>query len=424
MEIQDATGKVLNRYTYDIWGNPLIQEEQVPNIFRCSGEYWDAATELQYLRARWYDPSIGRFLTEDTYEGEINNPLSLNLYTYVYNNPLIYSDPTGNFVYPISPAATCAADMANCKTYLEAQAEAGKTIAVEGAKLLLLDDINTLISSEASFGEKALAAASLTPFGKAFKIIKAESKIGKLLLKCNCFTAGTKVLTDKGEKPIEEIEVGEKVLAKDENNPDGELAYKEVTNLYRNQRDDIIKLYVGEQVIETTDNHPFWVEGKGWVFADEVQVGDKLQKADGSNLTIDKVEFVKLDEPVTVYNFTVADYHTYYVTDIGIWVHNTSCVNVTSNITDKRLVKAAEKMGENKRVQSEADALVARLQQGNTNPGKGNNSLGFGGIHELRGDNGARVYFRNTSNGVEVVAKSSKANQNEVIRVLRDLYGK
>ncbi|XGA11840.1 RHS repeat-associated core domain-containing protein [Paenibacillus thiaminolyticus] len=47
-------------------GNPLIQKEQVPNIFRYSGEYWDAATELQYLRARWYDPSIGRFLTEDT----------------------------------------------------------------------------------------------------------------------------------------------------------------------------------------------------------------------------------------------------------------------------------------------------------------------------------------------------------------------
>ncbi|WP_374021037.1 RHS repeat-associated core domain-containing protein [Paenibacillus thiaminolyticus] len=96
MEIQDATGKVLNRYTYDIWGNPLIQEEQVPNIFRYAGEYWDAATELQYLRARWYDPSIGRFLTEDTYEGEISNPLSLNLYTYVANNPLIYVDPSGN----------------------------------------------------------------------------------------------------------------------------------------------------------------------------------------------------------------------------------------------------------------------------------------------------------------------------------------
>ncbi|WP_342439419.1 polymorphic toxin-type HINT domain-containing protein [Paenibacillus sp. FSL L8-0436] len=115
---------------------------------------------------------------------------------------------------------------------------------------------------------------------------------------CNCFVAGTKVQTDEGEKPIEEIEVGDKVLAKDENNPDGELAYKEVTGLYRNLRDDIIKLHVGEQIIETTDNHPFWVEGKGWVFADKLQAGDKLQKANGSNLTIDKVEFVKLDEPV------------------------------------------------------------------------------------------------------------------------------
>ncbi|TQR45310.1 hypothetical protein C7Y44_11880 [Paenibacillus popilliae] len=44
----------------------------------------------------------------------------------------------------------------------------------------------------------------------------------------------------------------------------------------------IIKLNVGEQIIETTDNHPFWVEGKGWVFADELQVGDNLQKADGA----------------------------------------------------------------------------------------------------------------------------------------------
>ena len=44
------------------------------------------------------------------------------------------------------------------------------------------------------------------------------------------------------------------------------------------------------------------------MFADELKAGDKLQKADGSHLTIDKVEFVLLDEPVMVYNFTVADY--------------------------------------------------------------------------------------------------------------------
>src|SRR5690606_33649430 len=110
---------------------------------------------------------------------------------------------------------------------------------------------------------------------------------------CNCFTAGTKVITDEGEKPIEEIEVGDKVLAKSEFDENGELAYKEVTALYTNYRNDIIKLYIGDLLIETTDNHPFWVEGKGWVFADELEAGDKLQEADGSNLTIDRVEFVR-----------------------------------------------------------------------------------------------------------------------------------
>ncbi|WP_240479799.1 RHS repeat-associated core domain-containing protein [Paenibacillus wynnii] len=49
------------------------------------------------MRARWYDPSIGRFLNEDTYEGQIDNSLSLNFYTYVHNNPLTNIDPTGHY---------------------------------------------------------------------------------------------------------------------------------------------------------------------------------------------------------------------------------------------------------------------------------------------------------------------------------------
>ncbi|OMG45289.1 hypothetical protein BK140_33100 [Paenibacillus macerans] len=57
---------------------------------------WDDEVELQYLRARWYDPSIGRFINEDSYEGQIDNPLTLNLYTYTANNPLRYTDPSGH----------------------------------------------------------------------------------------------------------------------------------------------------------------------------------------------------------------------------------------------------------------------------------------------------------------------------------------
>jgi RHS repeat-associated protein len=98
VELRDSTGTTrLNQYTYDIWGNPLIEKEAVNNPFRYSGELWDSTTDLQYLRARWYDPSDGRFINEDTYEGDITNPLSLNLYTYVHNNPLINVDPSGHW---------------------------------------------------------------------------------------------------------------------------------------------------------------------------------------------------------------------------------------------------------------------------------------------------------------------------------------
>ncbi|NBI28429.1 RHS repeat-associated core domain-containing protein [Chengkuizengella marina] len=98
VELRDNTGNTrLNQYDYDIWGNPIKSIEMVHNPFQYSGELWDDTTNLQYLRARWYDPSDGRFINEDTYQGDISNPLSLNLYTYVYNNPLIYDDPTGNW---------------------------------------------------------------------------------------------------------------------------------------------------------------------------------------------------------------------------------------------------------------------------------------------------------------------------------------
>ncbi|PPA86076.1 hypothetical protein C4A75_05600 [Brevibacillus laterosporus] len=52
---------------------------------------------MVYLRPRTYDPNDGSFITEDTYKGQVDNPLSLNRYTYVKNNPLRYIDPTGQW---------------------------------------------------------------------------------------------------------------------------------------------------------------------------------------------------------------------------------------------------------------------------------------------------------------------------------------
>ncbi len=89
VELRDSQGITLNQYDYDVWGNVLAATEQVYNPFRYSGELWDGVTHLQYLRARWYDPSVGRFMNEDAYEGQLDNPLTLNLYTYVVNNPVL-----------------------------------------------------------------------------------------------------------------------------------------------------------------------------------------------------------------------------------------------------------------------------------------------------------------------------------------------
>ncbi|OMD48446.1 hypothetical protein BSK56_11780 [Paenibacillus borealis] len=94
VQIVNTSGTPVNTYSYDEWGNITSQTEGIQNSFKYAGEIYDAETGLYYLRARYYDPSIGRFLNEDTVEGQIDNPLSLNLYTYVSNNPLIYTDPT------------------------------------------------------------------------------------------------------------------------------------------------------------------------------------------------------------------------------------------------------------------------------------------------------------------------------------------
>lgn len=96
VQIVNSAGEIVNSYSYDVWGNISNQKEEIVNSFKYAGEIYDSETGLYYLRARYYDSSIGRFINEDTVEGQIDNPLSLNIYTYVSNNPLKYIDPSGH----------------------------------------------------------------------------------------------------------------------------------------------------------------------------------------------------------------------------------------------------------------------------------------------------------------------------------------
>ena len=138
----------------------------------------------------------------------------------------------------------------------------------------------------------------------------------------SCFAAGTMIETADGDRTIEEIQIGDLVLSA---NPEtGEIAYKPVVNTYVHVTDTVLYLTIDEEIIETTEDHPFWVEGQGWTSAKLLQPGDVVRLKDGSTQCVDDIEIVELPEGeyVAVYNFEVADFHTYFVSDYDVLVHN------------------------------------------------------------------------------------------------------
>ena len=89
--ILSEDAEILNHYSYDAFGNIIEKTEKVENRFCYNGEMLDPVTQQYYLRARFYNPVIGRFTQEDTYYGD-----GLNLYQYCQANPVGYVDPSGH----------------------------------------------------------------------------------------------------------------------------------------------------------------------------------------------------------------------------------------------------------------------------------------------------------------------------------------
>jgi ribonuclease T1 len=92
--VLDYSGNVTSTQTTDPFG-AIQQQSGSPFPFGFSGQQTDPETGLQYLRARYYDPSNGRFLSQDPLAGLLPNPLSQHRYVYGLDNPLTFGDPTG-----------------------------------------------------------------------------------------------------------------------------------------------------------------------------------------------------------------------------------------------------------------------------------------------------------------------------------------
>jgi hypothetical protein len=147
-----------------------------------------------------------------------------------------------------------------------------------------------------------------------------------------CFVAGTEILTPEGEELIENIQVGDWVIADDPTTP-GEIEARRVVQTFVREVSEVVDLYVDGEVITTTDEHPFWVPGTGWVEAEDLQVGSLLQTDEETFVDIDRIE--RREGKTTVYNFEVEGFHTYFVSDLDVLVHN-NCVDTRINIANDR----------------------------------------------------------------------------------------
>jgi RHS repeat-associated protein len=91
----DAAGGVADTLRYDAFGALVSQSGATAATHRFAGEVADPESGLVYLRARYYDPATGTFLSRDPLQGDVDNPLSRNRYAYALDNPVNRRDPTG-----------------------------------------------------------------------------------------------------------------------------------------------------------------------------------------------------------------------------------------------------------------------------------------------------------------------------------------
>lgn len=173
---------------------------------------------------------------------------------------------------------------------------------------------------------------------------KTESRILSKVddLPCNCFVAGTLVQTVNGPKPIEEIRPGDQVWAK--NLTTGESQVRPVTGLFRKQAASLMTITLASgAIVVVTEEHPFMVDGEGWVLSGDLRVGDRLTQRDGRAGTIARIDIQPGGQ--TVYNFEVAGDHNYYITDAQLLVHNCSIGSGPSRLTNAQTTDLAKWLG-------------------------------------------------------------------------------
>jgi hypothetical protein len=290
-----------------------------------------------------------------------------NMYGYAHGDPINAIDPTGLSAEGSSGSengSSCAEIVeATCKAVEETVEE----IVVTGRRVRNIGRTISLFGLDMGRYPGRVVGYAGRTVGWSLGLNSKPSfpKFPKLRF-CGCLEAGTLVSTPDGLTPIEEVAVGDLVLAKNEET--GEIAPKAVTALIRPGPKPLYKLETRDAGGETetfhaTDDHPWKVEGKGWVETLGLKPGDRIDTGTGDDLVV--LSLTATGRIARTYNLSVADWHTFMVGEDQAVVHNASCVVFRTAHYGPRL----QKIGLNPDDVNEAVGEELEAIKGNMSPG-------------------------------------------------------
>ena len=352
IKLIDGNGATVVSYSYDPWGacttsGTMASTLGTLNPFRYHGYVYDEETGWYYLSSRYYNPEVGRYLSADTLSSTGQGVLGYNMYAYCLNNPTTNYDPSGSLSFSnlLSGAKLLSVGLTAVAvglTVLTCGAAAPVMVAV--AAVTVTTGAATVANGLAEVQEGLTASSEGAQDGTNFMrdglmqgnkeayecqrdVIAAVAEVGTFICTAYtglkggvCFVAGTLVLTETGQEPIETIAEGEYVYATDSET--GESGYKQVVQTYVNETNELVHVKTDGDEIVCTREHPFYVPVRGWTAACDLRAGDILVRSNGEYVVVEAIEHELLEYPITVYNFEVEDFHTYHVGSASVLVHN------------------------------------------------------------------------------------------------------
>ena len=302
--VTDDEGAVIATVRTDEFGVVTASTGDPDTVHGFTGEPTDASG-LVDLRSRRYDPELGRFLTRDTWSGEPTNGQSRNRYTYLANDPLNATDPSGH----------CGVDAAfdvGFVAYSAATLLSGPEKDVGTNALALGADVASLfIPCATGLGMLVRGGRVVDDVGDGLRWLDRTAGAA-----CS-FTPETLVATPDGPVAISSVEVGDIVLAWDE--ASGRLVERPVTAVLPHPDDGVAYLTIDGETITTTPDHPFLTIGAGWVDAGDLWPGASVKTVTGTG-TVDSVTTAPFAG--ILWDLTVEGAHTFFV-GTGQWlVHN------------------------------------------------------------------------------------------------------